>query len=90
MNATFTNYDVQNLAIGGTSWTLSLDAAKALSAQLKADGYGPGSYWHANVIAPTRSGVRAKRETVSVWTAGFATGELSNKLHALGVNVVAK
>lgn len=62
-------------------------AAKALYAELKGRrevGPASGSYWESNFGRPTRRAIRAKAETVEVWTAGFSTGQFANMLAEVG------
>jgi hypothetical protein len=88
MNATYEVFNRGNLAIQAEKFSVPMAAAKALLAAMKADGeIRPGSYWEANFAKPVRRAVRAKLEAVAIWTAGFTTGEFSNRLRCVGCEV---
>lgn len=78
--ATYTIQNPGNLAIQTEVWTLSIDEAKAVQAFLDVR---KGTYWESTLTKPYRRARRAKSETVTVYTAGFSTGELSNALFQL-------
>jgi len=86
MTVTYRNVDVHNLAIGGTSWTIGIGAARKLVKFLDETGQnGVGTYWHENITRALRRAVRAKRDTFNVWTSGFSTASLSNFFHNIDV-----
>jgi hypothetical protein len=66
-----------NTALQQEVWTLTCTEAKAILALLDAPR---GSYWHTNLARPLHRARRAKSPTVTVYTAGFSTGEFSNAL----------
>jgi len=66
-----------NIAIETHAWTLSIAEAKAVQAFL---GCGKGGFWERHLVKPYRQARRAKANFVKVYTAGFASGELSNAL----------
>lgn len=70
-----------NTAIEEHVFTLPLAAARAVA---KALDCRSGSYWHTKLAAPMRRAARAKRDHVSVATAGFSTGELASALYSVG------
>lgn len=70
-----------NLALQQEVWTLSLAEAKMLVEALDTH---TGSYWHMTLAKPTRCAVRAHAATVTIYTAGFTSGEFSNALYATG------
>lgn len=79
--ATYQTSHTGNLAIQTEKWSIPTDAAKALIKQMKAnDEIGSGTYWESNLAGPTRRAIRAKAKTVTVYTAGFSTGDLATLL----------
>lgn len=84
--ATYTTQHPGNLAIQTEVWTLTLSEAKAVVATMKP---AKGSYWDTTLVKATRRASRAHAETVTVYTAGFSSGELSNALYAAGSQVSA-
>lgn len=66
-----------NTAIQTEVWNLTQQEAKAALALLKPS---KGSYWHMNLEKAYRRAVRARADTLRVYTAGFSSGELSNIL----------
>ena len=91
MTVTYRNIDVHNLAIGGTSWDIGVGAGRKLVKFLDETGQNRvGSYWNEHITRAFRRAVRAKRETFNVWTAGFATADLSNFLHNIDVEKTVK
>jgi hypothetical protein len=67
-----------NSALQQDIWTLTPAEAKVTLALLDP---APGSYWHHNLVRPLRRALRNKATTVTVYTAGFSTSELSNALY---------
>jgi len=66
-----------NLALEKQVWTLTIAEATAAMQHLN---IGLGTYWHRVLAQPTRRAKRAKHATVTVYTAGYSTGELANVL----------
>ena len=81
--ATYTTQFPGNTALQTEVWTLTIAEAKAASNALDTR---IGSYWHTNLTKPLRRASRAKVATVTVYTAGFSTGELGNVLAAIQHN----
>ena len=75
--ATYITRNPGNLAIQTEVWTLSIAEAKTVQAHLDVR---KGTYWESNLVKPYRRARRAHAETVTVYTAGFSSGELSNAL----------
>jgi hypothetical protein len=73
-----------NTALQTEVWMLALPEAKAVLSVLDTP---KGSYWEAHVLKPYRRAARMKAASVTVFTAGFSTGELSNALYATGHTV---
>ena len=82
--ATYTTQYPGNLALQQEVWTLSLAEAQQTMALLDCH---PGSYWEATLLKPTRRAKRQHSPTVTVYTAGFSSGELSNVLFNCDVAV---
>lgn len=82
--ATYTTSYPGNMALQQEVWTLTVAEAKAVLPLLDTH---KGSYWESVVLKPLRRAVRAKAATVKVYTAGFSSGELSNRLYASGAYV---
>lgn len=82
---TFVSIDPTNLAIRKDVWTLTLEQAKAVAKVLKAAGEDrSGGTWGRKVCTPVRRAVRAKAETVTIYTAGFTTSAFANYVAAAG------
>lgn len=84
MIATFKTVHQGNSVLQAEIWILPIKAAKAVVDQLCPS---KGSYWENNLARPTRQAIRAKAETVRVYTSGFSTGELSNLLACVNCDV---
>ena len=81
--ATYTTQFPGNTALQTEVWTLTIAEGKTACGVLDTR---LGSYWHVNLAKPLRRAIRAKAATVTVYTAGFSTGELSNVLAAIQHN----
>ena len=86
--ATCTTQYPGNLALQTEVWTLTRKEARRV---IDGDGVTPplldtsrGSYWETNLLKPYRRACRAQTPTVTIFTAGFSSGELSNALYAAG------
>lgn len=82
--ATFTTQNRGNLAIETHIWEIPVAEARAAQRHLD---MSKGGYWENNLAKPCRRAVRAKSETVKVYTAGFSTSRLSNALFNAGCKV---
>ena len=82
--ATHTTQFPGNTALQTEVWILTIPEAKAARDVLDTR---IGCYWHTNLTKPIRRAIRTKAATVTVYTAGFSTGELSNVLYATGATV---
>lgn len=82
--ASYTTHYPRNTALQTEAWTLTLDEAKTLTTQLPCP---KGSYWEQTVARPYRRAKRQHASTVTVFTAGFSSGELSNALYAAGCTI---
>lgn len=85
MKATFKTLHAGNIALQEEVFQIPLDAAKMAVKYMKNNGeIGPGKYWNEKIAKPTRRAIIAKQEFVTVYVAGFSTGELANVLHCVG------
>ena len=82
--ATYRTMFPGNAALQTEVWILTLDEAKAAMAELN---MCKGGYWDRNIGRPYRAASRRKSPTLTVYTAGFASGEFSNVLYATGSTV---
>lgn len=88
MKATFRVLNEGNLAIQEEAFTVPTSAAKFVISEMKKRGaINPGSYWLRVFATPARRAIRAKSDTVKIYTAGFSTCELANWLRGSGCEV---
>jgi hypothetical protein len=87
--ATCRTANAGNLAIQTEIFTLTVADAKSVLKQWEAWGgkITEGSYWHANFVRPLRTAIYRRVATVTIFAAGFSSGEFANILRCAGLEV---